>query len=66
MPGSHKGPGKRQSRKKVSSMIVAAEFRKIEFKGPLRLRNKTVISDLYENDWNGRAEPSLHCTKEEF
>ena len=31
-------------------MIVAAEFRKIEFKGPLRLRNKMVISDLYENE----------------
>jgi len=50
MPGSHKGPGKRESRKKVSSMIVAAEFRKIEFEGTLRLRNKPVISDFYENE----------------
>lgn len=40
-------------------MIVAAQFRKIEFKGPLRLRNKTVISDLYENEWNGSSGTQL-------
>lgn len=37
-------------RKKVSPVTVATEFKKIELKGHVRLSNKEVIGDLYENE----------------
>ena len=40
-------------------MTVATEFKKIEFKGHVRLSNKEVIGDLYENEWSDSGGTQL-------